>query len=185
MSIRIKLIIFIILFLLSIFLFFIKKNYFLGTISILISLITIFFIFRNEFLLIAIIKVGKKDMKGLKKYLGYIKNPKLQLIKQQIAYFYFLNGILFLEKNMNKSEFYMKKALYCGLKFKQNIAIAKLNLAIISLSKGDKKQAENLLSEAKKMDVSGILQNQIQIIKKQIKKINTSNIQNTFFRKKL
>ncbi|WP_238785609.1 hypothetical protein [Blattabacterium cuenoti] len=134
----------------------------------------------------AFIKLGKKDMKGLEKYLSYIKNPKIQLMKNQVAYFYFLNGILYLKKDINKSEFYMKKSLDNGLKFKYNIAIAKLNLAIVSLSKGNKEKARLLLLEAKKMDKSKILRDQINLVKNQIKKSNIGirNIQNPFFRKK-
>ncbi len=169
----------------SIFLFF-KKNYLFGCILLLLSLIPIFLIFRNEFLLLSFFKIRNKDMKGLKKYLRYIKNPKSQLTKNQIAYYYFLNGILYSENNIFKSENYMKKALDLGLKFNQNIAIAKLNLAIASLSKGNKKRAELLLLEAKKMDVSGLLQNQIKTIKMKMKKINTGNINkpNPYVRRK-
>ncbi|WP_185857994.1 hypothetical protein [Blattabacterium cuenoti] len=165
---------------------FLNKNYLYGYIFLLLSLIPIFFIFRNEFLLLAFFKIQKKDMKGFKKYLGYIKYPKLQLTKNQMAYYYFLNGILYSENNIFKSENYMQKALDSGLKFKQNIAIAKLNLAIVSLSKGNKKRAENLLLEAKKMDISGLLHEQIQIIKIQMKKINIGNINkpNPYIRKK-
>ncbi|WP_185869653.1 hypothetical protein [Blattabacterium cuenoti] len=178
-----KIILSIFIFLISIFFFF-QENYFLGSILSLFSIIPIFFIFRNEFLLLAFLKIRKKDMKGFKKYLGYIKNPKLQLTKNQIAYYYFLNGILYSEKNIIQSENYMQKALDFGLKFKQNIAIAKLNLAIASLSKGDKKKAEHLLLEAKKTDISGLLQDQIQIIKIQIKKMNIKDRQNPFIRNK-
>ncbi|WP_185862173.1 hypothetical protein [Blattabacterium cuenoti] len=169
------------------FFFFFKKNYLCGCILILLSSIPIFLIFKNEFLLLAFFKIKKQDMKGLQKYLGYVKNPELQLTKNQIAYYYFLNGILYSEKNIFQSENYMQKALDFGLKFKQNIAIAKLNLAIASLSKGDKKKAEFLLSEAKKTDISGLLHDQIQIIKIQIKKMNIGNRnrQNPYIRKKL
>ncbi|WP_185859358.1 hypothetical protein [Blattabacterium cuenoti] len=176
-----KVILFLLIFLVSIFLFF-QKNYFYGSILFLLSLIPIFFIFRNEFLLLAFLKIRKKDMNGLKKYLEYVKNPELQLTKNQMAYFYFLNGILYSEKNILQSENYMQKALDFGLKFKQNIAIAKLNLAIASLSKGDKKRAELLLWEAKKTDISGLLHDQIQIIKIQMKKMNIVKRQNPYIR---
>lgn len=171
--------------LVSIFSFF-YKNYLYGYILLLLSLIPVFFIFRNEFLLLAFLKIRKKDMKGLKKYLGYVKNPQSQLTKNQIAYYYFLNGILYSENNIFQSENYMQKALDLGLKFKQNIAIAKLNLAIASLSKGNKKKAEFLLLEAKKMDISGLLHDQIQIIKMKMKKMNIGNINrpNPYIRKK-
>ncbi|WP_341665502.1 hypothetical protein [Blattabacterium cuenoti] len=180
-----KIVLFLFVFFGSIFSFF-QKNYLYGCILFSLSIIPIFFIFRNEFLLLAFLKIQKKDMKGLKKYLKYVKNPKLQLTKNQMAYYYFLNGILYSENNIFKSENYMQKALDSGLKFKPNIAIAKLNLAIASLSKGNKKRAEFLLLEAKKMDISGLLHDQIQIIKIQMKKINIGNINrpNPYVRKK-
>ncbi|WP_185851611.1 hypothetical protein [Blattabacterium cuenoti] len=179
-----KIVLFLIILILSIYFFF-HKNYLWGTILIGLSFFPIFFIFRNEFLLLAFFKIRKKDMKGLKKCLEYVKDPKLQLTKNQIAYYYFLNGILYSESDIRQSEIYMQKALDFGLKFKQNIAIAKLNLAIASLSKGDKKRAEVLLLEAKKTDVTGLLHDYIQIIKIQMKKMNISrkNRQNPYFRK--
>ncbi|WP_238892334.1 hypothetical protein [Blattabacterium cuenoti] len=125
-------------------------------------------------------------MKGLKIWLEHIKNPKLQLTKNQIAYYYFLNGIFYSNKNIFQSENYMNKALDSGLKFNQNIIIAKLNLVIASLSKGDKRNAKILLMEVKKMDKNKLFQNQIQIIKMQMKKINLgiNNMQNPFIRNK-
>ncbi|WP_185861311.1 tetratricopeptide repeat protein [Blattabacterium cuenoti] len=177
-----KMILFLFIFFVSIFSFF-HRNYLCGYISLLLSFFPIFFIFKNEFLLLAFFKIQKKDMKGFKKYLRCVKNPKLQLTKNQMAYYYFLNGILYSENNIFQSENYMQKALDLGLKFKQNIAIAKLNLAIASLSKGNKKRAEFLLSEAKKMDISGLLHDQIQIIKIQMKKIGNVNRTNPYIRK--
>ncbi|WP_185852190.1 hypothetical protein [Blattabacterium cuenoti] len=173
---------FLFLLLTSIFSFF-HKNYIYGYILLLLSLVPVFLIFRNEFLLLAFLKIRKKDTKGLKKYLEYVKSPKLQLTKNQMAYYYFLNGILYSEKNIFQSEHYMQKALDSGLKFKQNIAIAKLNLAIAALSKGNKKRAEFLLLEAKKMDISGLLHDQIQIIKIQMKRIGNINRPDPYGRK--
>ncbi len=149
-------------------------------------MIPIFFIFRNEFLILAFFRITKSDMKGLKIWLEHIKNPKLQLTKNQIAYYYFLNGIFYSNKNIFQSENYMNKALDSGLKFNQNIIIAKLNLVIASLSKGDKRNAKILLMEVKKMDKNKLFQNQIQIIKMQMKKINLgiNNMQNPFIRNK-
>ncbi|WP_185873883.1 hypothetical protein [Blattabacterium cuenoti] len=178
-----KIILFILILIGSIYAFFYKKNL-CGIILFLISLFPIFFIFRNEFLLLAFFKIKKKNIKGLKKCLKSIKNPKLQLTKNQIAYYYFLYGIVYSESNIIKSENYMQKALYLGLKFKQNIAIAQLNLAIASLSKGHKKKAEFLLLEAKKKDIHGLLHDQIKIIKNKMKNIGYKNRPNPYFRNK-
>ncbi len=166
----IKFVGFITFFLFSI--YFLYKGYYLFSfLFILISLICIFLFFKNEFILLAILKLYKQDIIGLQKYLGYIKYPNLQLTKNQISYFYFLNGILYLKKkNILKSEYYMKKALNLGLKFKQDIALANINLAITSLYKGDKERAKLLLLKAQKMDIHGILKNQINFIKTNMNK---------------
>lgn len=157
-----------------------------GILLILASLVFIFLFFRNEFLLLAFFRIRKQDIKGLEKWLRYIKNPKSQLIKPQQAYFYFLNGIL-LNANGGKVtqvESYMKKALETGLAFKHDRAMAKLNLAASALAKGKKKEAEVLLKETKKLDSAGILNEQIRILKEQIKRAGVPRqTQNPYMRR--
>ncbi|WP_185855546.1 hypothetical protein [Blattabacterium cuenoti] len=184
MSKNTKILLFILIFIISVILIF-KKYYFYGLFFVLLSIIPIFFIFRNEFLLLAFFYAAKKDISGLERYLKYIKNPKQQLTKNQMAYYYFLNGILFSVKNISMSEKYMKKSLKLGLKFKDNIVIAKLNIAISYLHKGNKREAKSLLLEVKKINSSEILHKKIQEIIIKMKKINTINRQNPFIRKKL
>ncbi len=164
--------------------FYIQKKWY-GIIFLLISLLIIFFIFKNEFLLMAFFKIQNKDIPGMKKYLTCIQNPHKQLTKYQIPYYYFLYGILYSESDIYKSEKYMQKSLDMGLRLKHNIAIAKLNLAIASIYKGNNKKANLLLLEAEKIDIYGILHNQIKIIKTKIKQSQSHNINKTnpYFRK--
>jgi hypothetical protein len=52
----------------------------------------------------------------------------------------------------------------------QDLAMAKLSLAGIAMSKNRKMEAEKLLSEAKKLDKHGMLKDQIVMMKAQMKK---------------
>ncbi|XOD66797.1 MAG: hypothetical protein ACMUEL_01810 [Flavobacteriales bacterium Tduv] len=110
-------------------------------------------------------------MDGTKRCLAHIKNPKSQLIKSQQAYYYFLKGLTNANSNISQSERDLRTALEIGLKFKYNRAITKLNLAVIEASKGKKKESETLLTEAKKLDKAGLMEDQIKMIKEQLKRM--------------
>lgn len=154
-----------------------------GTFFILLSVIPVFLFFRNEYLLLGFLRIRKQDMEGLGRWLEHIKNPKSQLIKSQRAYYYFLSGILTAQSNITQSEKHMKKALEIGLRFKHDRAMAKLNLSAAALSKGSKRQAEILLSEARDLDSAGILSEQIKMMKEQMKRVNIGrNLQNPHMR---
>lgn len=143
-----------------------------GVFLIFMIFIPILIFFKNEFLLMALLKCRKGDLDGTKRYLEYIKNPKSQLIKSQQAYYYFLKGLTNANSNISQSERDLRTALEMGLKFKYNRAMAKLNLAIIAASKGRKKEAEMLLADSKKLDNAGLMEAQIKIVKEQLKRMN-------------
>ena len=75
------------------------------------------------------------------------------------------------EQNLNQAEKYFKKAISLGLSMDQDLALAKLNLAGIALSRRRKLEATNLLNEAKKLDKHNMLKDQIKMMKDQLKKI--------------
>lgn len=155
-----------------------------GGLLLVLSALAVFLFFRNEYLLLGFLRIRKQDMKGLEKWLAHIKNPESQLIKSQQAYYYFLNGILTAQSNIIQSEDHMKKALKMGLTFKHDRAMAKLNLSAAALSKGRKREAELLLSEAKQLDRAGILSEQIKMMKEQIKRFQVGHhIQNPHMRR--
>ena len=52
-----------------------------------------------------------------------------------------------------------------------DLAVAKLNLAGVALTRRRKLEATNLLNEAKKLDKQGMLKEQITMMKEQMKKI--------------
>ena len=93
-----------------------SKGHIMNGISILLLAgIFVFFYFKNEFLLLAFLRLRKQDFPGAQKWLGYIKNPSGALIKKQEGYFNFLQGLLVSQTNLTQAEKYFKKALKLGL----------------------------------------------------------------------
>jgi hypothetical protein len=142
-----------------------------GIFLIILSAIPIFLYYKNEFILLAFLKLRKQDFVGAQKWLSYIKNPETALVKKQQGYFNYLHGIMLSQTNINQSEKYFKKAIELGLSMDMDLAVAKLNLAGIAMSRRRKLEATNLLTEAKKLDKQNMLADQIKMMKEQMKKI--------------
>jgi len=75
------------------------------------------------------------------------------------------------QTSLTKAERYFKKAISLGLSMDQDLAVAKLNLAGIAMTKRRKREATTLLTEAKKLDKHNMLADQIKAMKQQMKKI--------------
>jgi hypothetical protein len=142
-----------------------------GISLILLAGVFVFFYFKNEFLLLAFLRLRKQDFPGAQKWLNYIKNPSGALIKKQEGYFNFLHGLLVSQTNLTQAEKYFKKALKLGLSMSHDVAMAKLQLAGVAMTKRRKREATNLIAEAKKLDKHGVLNEQIKMMKQQMKKI--------------
>ena len=142
-----------------------------GISLILLAGVFVFFYFKNEFLLLAFLRLRKQDFPGAQKWLNYIKNPSSALVKKQEGYFNFLQGLLVSQTNLTQAEKYFKKALNLGLSMSHDIAMAKLQLAGVAMTKRRKREATNLIAEAKKLDKHGVLTEQIKMMKDQMKKI--------------
>ena len=141
-----------------------------GIMYILLSSIFIFLYFKNEIILLAFLRLRKEDFPGAKKWLDKIGNPEASLVKKQQGYYNYLNGLMVSQTNMNEAEKYFKKAISLGLSMDTDLAMAKLNLAGIAMSKNRKREAQTLLTEAKKLDKHNMLYNQIKMMKNQMKK---------------
>ena len=141
-----------------------------GIMYILLSSIFIFLYFKNEIILLAFLRLRKEDFPGAKKWLDKIRNPEASLVKKQQGYYNYLNGLMVSQTNMNEAEKYFKKAISLGLSMDTDLAMAKLNLAGIAMSKNRKREAQTLLTEAKKLDKHNMLDNQIKMMKNQMKK---------------
>ena len=142
-----------------------------GIFLVLLSAIPIFLYFKNEFILLAFLKLRKQDFEGAKKWLAYIKNPDTALVQKQQGYFNYLHGIMLSQTNINQAEKYFKKAIQLGLSMDMDLAVAKLNLAGVAMSRRRKLEATSLLNEAKKLDKQNMLKEQITMMKEQMKKI--------------
>ena len=140
-----------------------------GIMYTLLSLIFVFLYFKNEFILLAFLRLRKQDFDGAKKWLNKIKNPEAALVKKQQGYYNFLHGIMVSQDNINDAERYFKKAVSLGLSMDHDMAMAKLNLAGIAFSKRRKQEANLLLAEAQKLDKQGMLTEQIKMMKQNMK----------------
>ena len=125
-----------------------------GIFLILLSAIPIFLYYKNEFILLAFLKLRKQDFPGAQKWLAYIKNPESALVRKQQGYLNYLHGIVLSQTNLIQAEKY-----------------AKLNLAGVALTRRRKLEATNLLNEAKKLDKQNMLKEQITMMKEQMKKM--------------
>ncbi len=141
-----------------------------GIMFVLLSSIFVFLYFKNEFILLAFLKLRKQDFDGAKKWLDKIKHPKTALTRKQQGYYNYLNGIMVSQTNMNEAEKYFKNAVSLGLSMDHDMAMAKLNLAGIAFSKRRKQEAQKLLSEAQKLDKRDMLADQIKMMKEQMKR---------------
>ncbi len=155
----------------SIYLFSIGGNIGNGIFILLLSIIPIFLYFKNEFILLAFLKLRSQDFPGAKKWLDYIKNPEAALVRKQQGYFNYLNGLMVSQTNLNEAERYFKKAIALGLSMDQDLALAKLQLAGIAMTRRRKMEATSLLNEAKKLDKQNMLKEQIKMMKDQMKKM--------------
>lgn len=142
-----------------------------GIMFILLALIFIFLYFKNEMILMAFLRLRKQDFPGAKKWLDKIKDPETALTQKQQGYYWYLNGLMLSQTNITKAEKHFKKAIKLGLAMDQDLAMAKLNLAGIAMTKRRKREAQMLLTEAKKLDKHGMLKEQITMMKQQMKKI--------------
>ncbi|MDG1528168.1 MAG: DUF2892 domain-containing protein [Polaribacter sp.] len=127
--------------------------------------------FKNEFILLAFLQLRKQNFPGAQKWLNYIKNPSAALTKKQEGYYNFLHGIMLSQTNITQAEKYLKKAVKLGLSMGHDLAMAKLQLAGIAMTKRRKREATMLMNEAKKLDKNGMLNDQIKMMKQQMKKI--------------
>ncbi|MFI1771565.1 DUF2892 domain-containing protein [Thalassobellus citreus] len=146
-----------------------------GIMYILLSTIFIFLYFKNEFILLAFLRLRKQDFVGAKKWLNKIKNPESALVTKQQGYFNYLHGIMVSQSNINEAEKYFRKAISLGLSMDHDLAMAKLNLSGIAFSKRRKQEAQKLLSEAQKLDKQGMLTDQIKEMKQNMKRAQAPN----------
>ncbi|MUP47133.1 DUF2892 domain-containing protein [Gramella sp. BOM4] len=150
---------------------FIEGNIGNGIFLLLLSSIFIFVYFKNEMILLAFLRLRKQDFEGANKWLSKIKDPEKALTKKQQGYYWYLHGLMVSQTNITQAEKFFKRAIRLGLSMDHDLAMAKLNLAGIAMTKRRKREATMLLNEAKKLDKHGMMNDQIRMMKEQMKKI--------------
>lgn len=142
-----------------------------GIFVLLLSLVPLFLYFKNEFILLAFLQLRKQNFDGAKKWLSKISNPETALVQKQQGYYNYLQGLMLSQTNLLQAEKFFKKAIELGLNMDMDLAVAKLNLAGVAMSRRRKLEATNLIAEVKKLDKQGMLKDQIVMMKEQLKKI--------------
>ena len=78
-----------------------------GIFLILLSSIPIFLYYKNEFILLAFLKLRKQDFVGAKSWLDKIKNPETALVQKQQGYFIYLHGLMLSQTNLTEIKIYL------------------------------------------------------------------------------
>lgn len=143
-----------------------------GIMLLLLAGVFVFLYFKNELILLAFLRMRKQDFDGAKKWLDRISNPQAALTRKQQGYYNYLNGLMVSQTNMNEAEKYLKKAISLGLSMNTDLAMAKMTLAGIAMTKNRKREAQALLTEAKKLDKHNMLNDQIKMMQQQMKRAN-------------
>jgi len=142
-----------------------------GILFIFLTGLIVLSLFRHELILLAFLHVRRGKFEKAGRTLSRIKHPD-QLVKSQEAYFYYLWGLIESQTSgATKAERYFRRALSTGLRMKTDRAVAKLNLAGIAIMKRKKREAMNLLAEVKKLDKRNLLDEQVKMVKSQLKRI--------------
>lgn len=146
-----------------------------GIVMIFITAIIGFSFFRNEHMILALNAMRTGDTEKAKKSINKITHPQF-LPKKQHAYVLFLQAVLNTQElGFAKSEQLLRKAISMGLRTGQDNAVARMHLAGICAQTGRKKEAVTLLAEAKKLDSSGMMKEQINQMQKQLQMAPSKN----------
>lgn len=146
-----------------------------GIVMTLFSALVVLTFFRNENIIIALYQMRLGSKEKAYKALNRIKAPQM-LPKSQHAYVIYLQAMLGAQElGFAKSEQMLRKAQQLGLRLKQDQAMCNMHLAGICMQTGRKKEAQTLLSAAKKLDTNGMLKEQISQMKSQMGQVASKN----------
>ncbi len=154
---------------LGIYMMFFTRDLGWGIVVFLLSAFPILLFFKNEYILLSFWQLRKQKTAEAGAWLTKITNFNTQLHRSQFGYYHYLQALTLAQDNPAQMEPLMKKALEYGLNMKQDRAMATLNLAAVAISKGRKTEGQRLLDEAKSLDSSGLMTDQIKMMKDQLK----------------
>lgn len=146
-----------------------------GIFMILVTAFFGLFIFRNQNIILAALQMRQQNIEKAQKHLSRIKQPQFLLKGQRAYYFYLMALASQQDVKMSQTESLLRKALNIGLKRDHDQAMAKINIAAICMQTGRRREAENLLNDAKKLDSKGMLTEYIKGMKKQMGRATSRN----------
>ena len=140
-----------------------------GICMIFISALVGLSFFRNENMILALNQMRTGNTDKALKYINRITHPQFMPRKQH-AYILFLQAVMGAQQAgmATSSENKLRKAIGLGLRKPEDNAMARMHLAGICAQTGRKKEALSLLSEAKKLDGSGMMKDQIRTMQQQL-----------------
>lgn len=131
--------------------------------------------FRNENMILALNQMRLGNQDKAKTYMNRITAPQF-MPRRQHAYVTYLQAVLNSQEfGHAKTEQMLRKAIGLGLRTDQDNAVARMHLAGICAQTGRRQEAEKLLKEAKKMDSSGMMKDQINMLMGQLKMAPSAN----------
>ena len=146
-----------------------------GIVMIFVTVIIGFSFFRHERMILAVNQMRLGNQEKAKMHINKITHPQL-LPKKQHAYVVYLQAVMGgQELGFAKTEQLLRKAIGMGLRQAQDQAVAKMHLAGICAQTGRRKESLTLLAEAKKLDASGMMKEQINMMQKQMQAAPSKN----------
>ena len=147
-----------------------------GIFMIFISALVVLSFFRNENMILALNQMRTGNTDKALKYINRITHPQFMPRKQH-AYILFLQAVMGAQQTgmASNSENKLRKAIGLGLRKPEDNAMARMHLAGICAQTGRKKEALSLLSEAKKLDNTGMMKDQIRTMQQQLQMAPSKN----------
>lgn len=146
-----------------------------GIFVIFLSALVVLSFFRNENMILALNQMRTGNTDKALKYINRVTHPEFMPRKQH-AYILFLQAVMGAQQaGMVQSEHKLRKAIGLGLRKPEDNAMARMHLAGICAQTGRKKEAVSLLSEAKKLDNSGMMKDQIRTMQQQLQMAPSKN----------
>lgn len=128
----------------------------------------------NENLAFSLNHMRMGNQEKAKKYINRI-DPRF-LPRRQHAYVLYLQAMFNAQEiGFAKSEMMLRRAMELGLRRGHDQAMARLHLAGVCAQTGRRQEALNLLAEAKKLDNSGMMKDQIKMMQAQLQNAPSKN----------
>lgn len=139
-----------------------------------LALVVLSFIY-NENLAFALNHMRAGNQEKAQRAINRISSPQF-LPKRQRAYVIYMQALLNAQSYPHaRIESMLRQAMQIGLKRGHDKAMARMHLAGICVQTGRRQEAITLLAEAKKMDDSGVLKDQIKMMQAQLQNAPSKN----------